>query len=212
VASLGTLVADLSGGAEGTAVGSGAVTGDVTELSAGVALHSLGLAVTGEVVGATTLVAGCGAGVTLETTAETTLEAATAAAGRGGTGGSSGSGTGGSGVGAVTLGLLGWLVGRKRTWTYGKVTGLAAVVAAAVGTAVQAEGGAVSLDVTETLAVVALLGWVVLDVLAVAGVRGIAYSRWYGEEGRRLTRGLDVLGVCLRVEIEIGHGHSHGQG
>jgi hypothetical protein len=42
--------------------------------------------------------------------------------------------------------------------TYGKVTGLAAVVAAAVGTAVQAQGRAVSLDVTETLAVVALLG------------------------------------------------------
>jgi hypothetical protein len=75
--------------------------------------------------------------------------------------------------------------------TYGKVTGLAAVVAAAVGTAVQAEGGAISLDVTETLAVVALLGWVVLDVLvAVAGVgdrllsvvrgRGHALDSWPG--------------------------------
>jgi hypothetical protein len=42
--------------------------------------------------------------------------------------------------------------------SYGEVTGLAAVVAAAVGTTVQAEGGAVSLDVTEALAVVALLG------------------------------------------------------
>lgn len=39
---------------------------------------------------------------------------------------------------------------------------LAAVVAAAVGTTVQAQGGAVSLDVAETLAVVALLGWMVL--------------------------------------------------
>jgi hypothetical protein len=38
------------------------------------------------------------------------------------------------------------------------VAGLAAVVAAAVG-AVQTEGGTVSLDVTEALAVVALLGW-----------------------------------------------------
>jgi hypothetical protein len=38
------------------------------------------------------------------------------------------------------------------------VAGLVAVVAAAVGTAVQAQGGAVSLDVAEALAVVALLG------------------------------------------------------
>jgi hypothetical protein len=42
------------------------------------------------------------------------------------------------------------------------VAGLVAVVAAAVGTAVQAQGGAVSLDVAEALAVVALLGWMVL--------------------------------------------------
>lgn len=42
--------------------------------------------------------------------------------------------------------------------SYGKVAGLVAVVAAAIGTTVQAEGGAVSLDVTEALAVVALLG------------------------------------------------------
>lgn len=41
--------------------------------------------------------------------------------------------------------------------TYGKVAGLAAVVAAAVST-VQTERRAVSLDVAETLAVVALLG------------------------------------------------------
>lgn len=46
--------------------------------------------------------------------------------------------------------------------TYGKVAGLAAVVAAAVGTTVQTQGGTVSLDVAETLAVVALLGWMVL--------------------------------------------------
>lgn len=39
------------------------------------------------------------------------------------------------------------------------MTGLAAVVAAAVSTTVQTQGGAVSLDVAETLAVVALLGW-----------------------------------------------------
>lgn len=38
------------------------------------------------------------------------------------------------------------------------MTGLAAVVAAAVGAAVQAQGRAVSLDMTKSLAVVALLG------------------------------------------------------
>jgi hypothetical protein len=75
------------------------------------------------------------------------------------------------------------------------VAGLAAVVAAAVGSAVQAEGGAVSLDVTDTLAVVALLGWVVLVVCLWWLVLRIAYSRWYGEEGRRWTRGLDALGA-----------------
>lgn len=42
------------------------------------------------------------------------------------------------------------------------MAGLVAVVAAAVGTAVQTQGGAVSLDVAEALAVVALLGWMML--------------------------------------------------
>jgi hypothetical protein len=95
VASLGTLVADLTGGAEGAAVGGGAVARDVAELAAGVALHGLSLAITGEVVGATALVAGRGTGVALEATAETALETT---AGAGGTA-SAGSG----GVGAVAL-------------------------------------------------------------------------------------------------------------
>lgn len=92
--------------------------------------------------------------------------------------------------------LVTGLVQRFETWTrgsetYGKVAGLAAVVAAAVGTAVQAQGGAISLDVTETLAVVALLGWMVLASWnGGSGYRVIAYSRWYGAEGRRSTRGL----------------------
>lgn len=42
--------------------------------------------------------------------------------------------------------------------SYSKVAGLVAVVAAAIGATVQAKGGAVSLDVTDALAVVALLG------------------------------------------------------
>jgi hypothetical protein len=149
VTSLGALVADLTGGAERATVGSGTVTRDVAELAAGVALHSLSLAVTGEVVGATALVAGSGALVAAEATTEITLETAARATGatasrtsRGTTSGTGvGTGTGSSRAGAVA----------------GKVAGLAAIVAAAVG-AVQTEGGTVSLDVTEALAVVALLG------------------------------------------------------
>lgn len=95
MASLGTLVADLAGGAERAAVGGSAVARDVAELTAGVALHSLSLAVTGEVVGATTLVAGSGTRVALEATAETALETTT------GTGRTAR--TGGSRVGAVAL-------------------------------------------------------------------------------------------------------------
>jgi len=57
VAGLTALVAGLAGSAEGTAIGRGAVAGDVTELAASVALHGLGLAVTSEVVGTTALVA-----------------------------------------------------------------------------------------------------------------------------------------------------------
>lgn len=100
MASLGALVADLSGGAEGATVGRGAVTRDVAELTAGVALHSLSLAVTGEVVGTTALVAGSGAGIALEAAAEATLEAT---AGAGGT-----ASAGGGGVGAVALDKLVW--------------------------------------------------------------------------------------------------------
>jgi hypothetical protein len=73
VAGLGALVADLAGGAEGPTVGGSAVPGDVAQLAAGVALHGLGLAVTGEVVGTTTLVAHGSAGEATKVTTETTL-------------------------------------------------------------------------------------------------------------------------------------------
>lgn len=79
VSSLAALVACLASSVEGTAVGSGAVSGNVTELAAGVALHSLSLAITGKVVGATALVASGRARATGETTsAVATGEAATA--------------------------------------------------------------------------------------------------------------------------------------
>ena len=45
----------------------------------------------------------------------------------------------------------------KTEWTYGKVTGLAAVVAAAAS-AIQAQSRTVGLNVAQTLAIVALLG------------------------------------------------------
>lgn len=66
VAGLTALVAGLPRRVKRAAVGSGAVTRDVTELAAGVALHRLRLAVTGEVVGATALVASRGARATGE--------------------------------------------------------------------------------------------------------------------------------------------------
>lgn len=168
MASLGALVADLTGRAEGTTVGSGAVTRDVAELAAGVALHSLSLAVASEVVGTTALVAGGGAGVAAESTAESTLETATSTTGAAPSSGSGRGSTssGSSGVGAVALESRDLAIGLKVqvVGTHGKVAGLAAVVAAAVGTTVQTQGGAVGLDVAETLAVVALLGWMVLAV------------------------------------------------
>lgn len=168
VASLGALVANLAGGAERAAVGRGAVTRDVAELAAGVALHGLSLAVAGEVVGATALVAGGGTGVATESAAESTLETASATTGTAASGGTSGSASSGSSrVCAVALesgyyhfdSIPGFEAG-----TYGKVAGLAAVVATAIRAAVQTQGGAVSLDVAKTLAVVALLGCVIISI------------------------------------------------
>lgn len=78
--SLTAAVASLASGVEGAAVRSGAVARDVAELAAGVALHGLSLAITGEVVGATALVAGSRARAASEAAAATegTGETATA--------------------------------------------------------------------------------------------------------------------------------------
>ena len=62
--SLAALVAAFTRGVQGTAVRGGAVSGNVAKLATSVALHSLGLAVTSEVVRAATLVAGGGPGTT----------------------------------------------------------------------------------------------------------------------------------------------------
>lgn len=97
VASLSALVAGLASSVKRTSVRSSAVTRDVAKLSARVALHSLGLAISGKVVGTTALVASSGTGSTTETTsAVATGESTTghgAATAHGGT----------DGVGASTL-------------------------------------------------------------------------------------------------------------
>jgi hypothetical protein len=75
--SLSAAVASLSGGAQRTSVRSSAVSADVAELSAGVALHGLSLAVTGVVVGSAALVAGGGSGTSeSSTTSESESSAA----------------------------------------------------------------------------------------------------------------------------------------
>jgi hypothetical protein len=106
----------------------------LTKLAAGVALHSLGLAVTGKVVRSTALVASGQASATSETATETSSIAATRR---------TASSTTHSRVGAVA----------------GKMASDTAAVAASAGAgSTQTQSWAVSLNVSETLAVVALLG------------------------------------------------------
>jgi hypothetical protein len=146
VSSLATLVTSLASSVEGAAVGSGAVPRDVAKLSAGIALHGLGLAISGEMVGATALVAGGRSRTTGESTAaaESTSESATT------DGGSTGTTT------TTTAAHTGTSrVGARSS----QVAWLATVVATTAGSSTaQAESRAVSLDVAEALAVVALLG------------------------------------------------------
>ena len=156
VARLAAAVARLSGSVQGSSVRRSTVAGDVAELATGVTLHGLSLAVTSKVVGPTTLVAG---GWTSTTSESTTGEAAEAPTRR--TSGTATETRTWAGIGTSTL----------DTWseriqfaaclldsTYCKVTDHAARVAAAVCCATaQAESGTVSLHVSETLAMVALL-------------------------------------------------------
>lgn len=125
---LGALVADLAGLAERTTVGSSAVPRDVAELATGIALHGLSLAVTGEVVRATAFVASSSTGVAAKATTEALIAAARSRRPPG---------TGGGRVGAIAL----WVsintitdIQSLRLRTHSKVPGLAAVVAAAIGT------------------------------------------------------------------------------
>ena len=135
VARLAAAVARLARGVERAAVGSRAVARDVTQLAAGVALHGLSLAVARKVVWSTTLVAGRRAGASRVSTAEASSESATGTT-------SATTDTASGRVGAVT----------------GQVAGEAAGIASSARAgAAQAQSRAVSLDVAEALAVVALL-------------------------------------------------------
>jgi hypothetical protein len=158
VASLTTPVASLASSVEWASIRGRAVTRDVTELAASVALHGLSLAIASEVVRATALVA-AGSATTGEATAATGKATSEGRASSTATDRSHGSGTGSR---AAPLFIVSVYVVREckdEELTYGKVARLAARVAATVGsTTADAEGRAVSLNVTKTLAVVALLG------------------------------------------------------
>lgn len=186
MASLATPVAGLASSVKRTAVRGRAVTGDVTELAAGVALHGLSLAVTSEVVRAAALVA-AGSAATSETTtaaSEATSEGSASTTTNGLDGSSARSGA-----------------------APGKVTRLAARVAAAVGgTTTDAEGRAVSLNVAEALAVVALLG------LGGPGVRaGVALvARLLAVVAQTLTAGAD-LGVVANVAALVARTTGEGR-
>lgn len=137
VASLTTLVAGLTSSVQRSAVGGCAVPRDVSELAAGVALHSLSLAVTGKVVGATALVAS-GSPRTGETA--TAGEATSVCSTTNRRTSTAHVDAGGIGAGASQMARL------------------ATVVAATAGSGTaQAQGRAVGLNMAKALAVVALL-------------------------------------------------------
>ena len=153
VADLSTPVARLASFVvDSAAVRGRAIARDVAQLAAGVALHGLGLAVASEVVGPSALVAGRGASIA---TAVATAHAATAAC----------KASARRAVRAVALcvrSARAFLKGLPSR-THSEVTKLAASIAARVASTAQAQGGAISLHMAETLTVVTLLCWSVLS-------------------------------------------------
>jgi hypothetical protein len=135
VARLAAAVAGLSRSVERTTVGSSAVARDVAQLSAGVALHGLGLAVARKVVRSTALVASGRARASGISSTEASCESATGST-------SAATDTASGRVRAVTGQMA------------GEATGVASSARAG---AAQAQSRAVGLDVTQALAVVALL-------------------------------------------------------
>jgi hypothetical protein len=131
----------------------------MAELATCVALHGLGLAITREVVWPTALVASSSAGASLESSTEPSESAA----------------SWWCSTSSSRSSLHSWVRA-----VAGQVTGQTArVAAAACSSSAQAKSWAVRLDVTEALAVVALLGlggsWVWASVGLVAGL--LAYTQ-----------------------------------
>lgn len=160
--SLAAAVASLAGSVERATVGSSALARDVAKLAASITLHGLSLAITSKVVGTTALVAGSRTRATKETTTEATTRTRSTA-----TKTSSSTGSRASA---------------------GKVAGHATGVAAAVSTTVQTKGRAVSLHMSEALAVVTLFG--------LGGARKRAVVRL-------MTRLLAVVAQTLRGRADL---------
>jgi hypothetical protein len=129
VASFGTFVR------ERPPVWSGAVAGDVAEFTAGVALHGLSLAIACVVIRATAFVASRSTGNTGKSTTETTITATRGAAA------ADGARACGSRIGAVACNMASLTAG-----------------VASTSSTTQAKSWAVSLNMTDSLAVIALLG------------------------------------------------------
>lgn len=177
---LATLVAGLARGIQRTAVGSSAVARNVTQLATGIALHGLRLAVTGVVVGTTAFVAGgstVGGNSVVEATAEATTEAWAAR-----TAGARSSHARGRAVASDVAHLT------------------TRIAAAASGASGNAQSGTVSLNVTKTLAVVALFGlggtWVRALVALVTGLLAIV--------AEALGRGADLSVVANVAALVAG--------
>lgn len=138
VSSFATLVAGLARSVQGAAVGGSAVARNMAQLAASIALHGLSLAISREVVGATTLVASSRASTSGETATSTEAATEASTSNRRATGN-----TNTGGIGACAS----------------QVARLTAVVAPSAGTgATQTQGRAVSLNMAESLAMIALLG------------------------------------------------------
>ena len=152
VAGLATMVTALACGIQGSTAGSGAIARDVAELSASIALHRLRLAVSGEVVRASALVA---------SSARSTGETATGITTIASTRNWSAAAQTVRSVGAGTLDTVrrNHVTEAREPVAYDEMAELAAVVATPGGraSAAQAKRWAVGLNVTQTLAVVALL-------------------------------------------------------
>lgn len=131
MASLAASIARLAGRVKWPTVGSSAVARDVAKLATGIALHSLSLAITSKMVGSSALVASSRTSTARETASETAVPA-----------------TGSSR--ATSHSWIGAVAGKMASQT-------AAIAASTSASTAQAKSRAVSLDVSQALAVIALL-------------------------------------------------------